>query len=172
MGDVFSREEIVAYGGISEAQAVEVRSSSRIRAQADADDSQLDRAQRRAQERDHLGTPGTSSVSKFTIASFSDEVVVDRATKLGVSLGVSPSRIRSSVANIKEIYLNRTLVMLKKNEDELKQSESSLGKKVMDEALELSTDLQEREQSGSEGHKDLEVSELRKKRVYTRRKYD
>ena len=85
LGGRFSPEEIIAYGGIPEASAKDMCSSAHVQAQANADDTQMARAQKRAQERDDLELPGTSSpISKFTIASFSDEVVVDRAKKLGV----------------------------------------------------------------------------------------
>ena len=54
----------------------------------------------------------------------------------------------------------------------MKNKETSTGQQVIDEALELSTDLEEKEQSGLEGHKDLGYPAVKKKRVYKQKKYD
>ena len=64
--------------------------------------------------------------------------------------------------------------MLKKNEDQTKQTDNYMGKQVIDEALQLSIDLEEKELSGSKGHEDLEFLETHKpkKRTYNKRKYD
>jgi hypothetical protein len=47
-------------------------------------------------------------------ASIPNSVVVARATRLGVSLGKSPSQMNASVELIKDLDLQRTLVMFKK----------------------------------------------------------
>jgi hypothetical protein len=82
---------VIKFRGISEKSAIGVRSSDHIRAQPNTDVSQLERAQERAQIRDYVISSGTKLISKFNLASLVNEIVVSRASKLGVSLGVSPS---------------------------------------------------------------------------------
>jgi hypothetical protein len=53
-------EEVVAFGGIPNPLMSEVRSSERIRAQPNADATQLQRAMQSAQRRHAYGTPGTN----------------------------------------------------------------------------------------------------------------
>ena len=62
--------------------------------------------------------------------------------------------------------------MLKKNEEKVKANVDSLDKQVLHEAFDLSADLGEEEQAGSEGHKGLDIPLVKPKRVYTRRKYN
>jgi hypothetical protein len=57
---------------------------------------------------------GDNRFSRFTVASFSNESILAKASKLGVSLGSSPGQILESVNTLKEVDLQRTLVMLKK----------------------------------------------------------
>ena len=47
LGGRYAADEVIAYGGIPEAFAKGVRSSARLRAQDNADDTQLERAQKR-----------------------------------------------------------------------------------------------------------------------------
>lgn len=81
----------------------------------------MERAQQRAEARDDISGSGTNRVPLSSIASIPNEVVIVRASRLGVSLGVSPTEINSSVNLIKNIDLNRTITFLKKNEDELRR---------------------------------------------------
>jgi hypothetical protein len=91
LGGRYSTDDVIKFGGISKKSAVGVRSSDCIRAQPNADVSQLERAQERAQIRDYGISSGTKLISKFNLASLPNEIIVARASKLGVSLGVSPS---------------------------------------------------------------------------------
>jgi hypothetical protein len=80
-----SLDDVIAFGGIACADESAVRSSARIARQADADTPQLDRAMRNAQLRNDY-TAGISP-PKHSILSFSDDLIIDRAKRLGVSLG-------------------------------------------------------------------------------------
>jgi hypothetical protein len=93
--------EVIAYGGIFAKAALGVRSSERIRAQPNADATQLERAKQVALAWDSPLVSGTKSITKFSIASIPNDVVVARASRLGVLLGESPSQIVSSVNLIK-----------------------------------------------------------------------
>ena len=89
--------EMVAFGGISDGLAG-VRSSDRIRAQPLADATQLQRAIHLAQQRD---SPGMLSNSKLSFISITNDQIIARASRLGISLGESPSAISSSINLIK-----------------------------------------------------------------------
>jgi hypothetical protein len=120
LGGRYSTDDVIKFGGISEKSAVGVRPSDRIRAQPNADVSQLQRAQERAQIRDYGISSGTKLISKFNLASLPNEIIVARASKLGVSLGVTPSQVDSSIVSIKDLDLERTLTMLKWKENNQK----------------------------------------------------
>jgi hypothetical protein len=110
LGSRYSQAEVAAFGGVNVAG---IRSSERIRSQPNAEASQMERAQKIAMQRDQAMDPGNNRFSRFTVASFSNESILAKASKLGVSLGSSPSQILESVNTLKEVDLQRTLVMLK-----------------------------------------------------------
>nr|XP_051185830.1 uncharacterized protein LOC127299826 [Lolium perenne] len=75
---IFTREEIIAFGGIPEPKASDVRASARIGAQATVDQTQMERAMYAAQRRSTLGTTGYSSCGAL-------------ATTMGISAPVGPA---------------------------------------------------------------------------------
>jgi hypothetical protein len=89
----------------------------------------LERAQERAQIRDYGSSQGNNLISKFNLASIPNEVVVARASKLGISLGVSNSQINRSIDTVKKLDFERTLTMLKRKENVLKEHDD--GKVVL-----------------------------------------
>ena len=114
LGGRYSRADVIAYGGILEAADLGIRSSDRLRGQPNADATALERAQQLAQARDEDFGPGNSRAHRFSIASIPDDVVVARAGKLGLSLGLTPNEVATSVSLIKDVDLHRTLTILKK----------------------------------------------------------
>jgi hypothetical protein len=84
--------------------------------------------------------------------------------KLGVKLGESPRQIQESVNNLKDTDLQRTLVMLKRNEDKIKNGQDSISESVLQDAIDLSADLNEEEQQGSFGHEDQDLLSPKQKR--------
>jgi hypothetical protein len=117
LGGRFSEKEVIAYGGISKESQLKVRASNRIRAQPNADTSQMDRAQQQASARDPSFYSGTKHLNNFTFTSFSHDEVVSRAATLRVSLGRTKSQILDSVNFLKDIDLERTLITLKQKEE-------------------------------------------------------
>jgi hypothetical protein len=161
---------VVAFGGVPIGG---IRSSERIRAQPNAVSTQLERAQLLAQQRDHALDSGTSLCAKFSIASIPDDVVKTRASMLGVSLGVSPSQVSFSIKKLKDVDLQRTLVMLHRNEEKVKAGVSSVNNYlVLDKAFHLSEDLRDEEQQGSADHKDHALPVSKPKRVYKKKKVE
>jgi hypothetical protein len=168
VGDIL-KKDVIAFGGISEEVVFGVRTSERIKAQPNADVTQLERAQQNAQARDDILYSGTNISSKFTIASIPNEVVVARASKLGISLGVSPSNVSTSINKIKDIDLQRTLIMLRNKSEVQSKEDDTFSSLVMDEANGLSSDLVDEEHPSLEGHKDPPLRPTKPIRVYKRR---
>jgi hypothetical protein len=169
LGGRYSKKDVIAFGGISEEAVFGVRTSERIKAQPNADVTQLERAQQNAQARDDILYSGTNISSKFTIASIPNEVVVARASKLGISLGVSPSNVSTSINKIKDIDLQRTLIMLRNKSEVQSKEDDTFSSLVMDEANGLSSDLVDEEHPSLEGHKDPPLRPTKPIRVYKRR---
>ena len=84
-------EDIIAYGGIADPRMLGIRSSDRLKAQPHADATQLEKARLLAEHRDNLWAQGTAPLRSFL--DLPNEVILSRASKLGVSLGLSPSEI-------------------------------------------------------------------------------
>jgi hypothetical protein len=143
LGGRYSREEVIKYGGIFEHVVKNVRSSERIQAQPDADATQMEHAQERAILQDFGNLKGTNLIPQFTLASIPNEVVVASASKLGVSLGKSPSQIESSIASIKNLDLEWSLIMLKRKEEIAGTIDEWSSSFTLYEASRLSEDLEE-----------------------------
>jgi hypothetical protein len=155
LGGRYSREEVIAFGGIPESAVLGVRTSERIKAQPNADATQLERAQSHAQARDDILYSGNKIPSQFTIAAIPNDVVVARASKLGISLGMSPSNVSESIHKIKDIDLQRTLALLKKKDHAVNNESDFAATSILDEATRLSSDLLVEEQEGAEAHKEF-----------------
>jgi hypothetical protein len=95
-------EQIVAFGGIQEEAKREVRSSGRLRAQHNADMTQMERATMIATKRAETPVIGMSTTKPTSITSFADDQIIDDARILGVSLGVSLSECTKSAKLIKD----------------------------------------------------------------------
>jgi hypothetical protein len=114
---------------------------------------QMERAQQQVAAHDPSFYSGTKHLSKFTIASFSDDMIISRAAKLGVSLGNSSVQINESISCLKECDLSRTLTMLKRKEDETKESLEDQSSFILQEVSKLSEDLVDENVQISEEHK-------------------
>jgi hydrogenase maturation factor HypE len=110
----------------------------------------MERAQLLTQARKEGSLTGTQSFSKFSLNSLSNDTVINRAARLGVSLGVSPEQISNSINIIKEKDNMRTVVMLAKNLKEKSAEEDQHS--ILNQATNLSVDLVGEEQLGSEEH--------------------
>ena len=125
----------------------------------------MERAQHKAYARDPGNSLGTFT-PKFTIDSLPNDVVVARASKLGVSLGKSSLQVSESVDLLKQIDYNRSLTILNRDHKiGLSQVDDDLGSLVLQEAMDLSTDLQLDEPKNIDDHKDLSIRPPRTTRV-------
>jgi hypothetical protein len=146
--------DVIAFGGISEVKARGSRSSNRIRDQPNADLTQMERAQQQASARDPSSYSGTKNLPHYTIASFSDEVILSRANKLGVSLGVSNNEVIESITLLKDTDVARTLFVLKRNEEKNKEKNDFHITNLIDEADKLCDDILEENNGPAEVHKE------------------
>jgi hypothetical protein len=110
-----SREDVIAFGGIQDPAKTAPRSSERVRAQPNADASQMERATTLAQHKNDLPGSGIKQKSSLSFVSFSEKDIVAKATSLGVSLGSSTEQVSKSVSTIKNLELQRNVVFLKNN---------------------------------------------------------
>jgi hypothetical protein len=82
LGGRYSNEELISFGGIPNSNA-SIRSSERIRAQYNADDTQMERAMHLAEAKNFGSFQGTNAHSKFFLHFISHDDIVARTLKLG-----------------------------------------------------------------------------------------
>jgi hypothetical protein len=113
--DRVKRQEIIDYGRITEASMMTPRSSERVRSQANADATQLERAIALAQKKDDTYFSGTCEKlkSRLSFLSLMDDEIMCKASKLGVSLGASDSQIASSIKTLNFLKLIVGSIILK-----------------------------------------------------------
>jgi hypothetical protein len=112
---------------------------------------------------------GTVTPSKYSLQSFSEDVFIDRAYKLGVSLGSSPSKVSNLIKKIKDDDYSRTIIMLTKNLVD-KDSEGGLQQnEVFDRANALTTDLIDESNNLGQGELEPNIQETKIIKVYKRR---
>jgi hypothetical protein len=167
LGGRYSMEDVVAFGGIQPKDAG-VRSSERIRLQPNADASQMERAQILAQAKNACPFSGTSTHSKFSLVSLSNDTFISRAAKLGVSLGDSPSKVSKTIRSIKDNDCKRTIILLTKNLEGKSLGADQQQASIIDQATDMSLDLIEEGFQVSEETNDISGSSKLKK-VYKRK---
>jgi hypothetical protein len=149
-----SKEEIIAFGGIPEGAAAGIRSSDRICAQPNGDDTQMQRAMRLAQLCDQNGM---SSEPKLSINSFSIDDIKSRTLKLGVSLGVLDSEIGKSINLLKNVETERNLVILERKINTCDEDPRNL---FVSKVSGLCEDLTEEDSWGGDDHTDQSCQEV------------
>jgi hypothetical protein len=132
-------DEVIAFGGVKSQTAKGIRSSGRLRAQPNADATQLEKAMLLAQRRNESFAQGISQ--PHSLLNFSDAQIIHNATVLGVSMGSSLSDQINAAHIIKENEFQRTLTILKKNESRLEKSGEHLPCLTVSHASELVGDL-------------------------------
>ena len=164
----FSKDEVIAFGGIQSEKAKGVRSSGRLRAQHNADATQLERAMSIAQRRDDVFAQGTVQTQSRSLLSFSDSQIIHNASILGVSLGNSDADKLASARLIKENEVQRTLTIL--NNDTVSEKRDDPVKcLVVTRASALSGDLDDDESLFDDGFQPV----LKKKKHNKKKKsYD
>jgi hypothetical protein len=170
--DSFSREEVVAFGGIQDPAVMSPRSSERVWAQSNADATQMERDVSLTNKKNVMISLGTNLKfqSKLSLLSLSDDVIIHRASKLGVSLGDSNDRRIESVNIIKNLEMDRRVVFLKNNLDST--SDSIDNSMVISRASNLCGDLSDEADKHMEENLDIPLIGLRAKKGKTKKGKD
>jgi hypothetical protein len=164
----YTTEQVVAFGGIQDEALRGVRSSGRLRAQPNADVTQMERAMLIAKKRGETPVIGKSPSKLTSIISFADDHIVQSAVSLGVSLGNSHLECIKSVRLIKDVELQRTLTMLK-NSDYVEGSRDTAACLAVTRASVLCDDLEEDEHLDDDSHVPVVITKekkIRKKKIY------
>lgn len=135
-------EEVIAFGGIPQ-PSLGVRSSIRIGGQPGGDMLQMEKAMRIAQSKDASSCVGKSLSPKFSITNMSDDEIMHKAERLGISLGKSEGEVVKSIKGIKLLEEDRILTILQKNIDEYINKEDDPTTLVMSKVSTLCNDLAE-----------------------------
>ena len=159
LGGRFSQEEVERFGGIK-APSSELRSSNRIRSQPNSAATQMERAQQVLQAKNSNACTGISQFSKYSIKFIPHDVFVAKVNVLGASLGNSHDLVDETVNSMKEPDYDRTLIVLKKKEENIFLEKEKQRCVALERASNLSLDLGESEQQGSQDHKDLLLRDL------------
>jgi hypothetical protein len=137
-----SNARLIEFGGIPEFAG---RSSERIRAQPNADATQMERAIMIAQRRNDFMQQGTSSCPPISILNFSTEEIISRADRMGVSMGESLNEQIDSVKLLKDTEIHRHLTILQKEQSETDQNPLGPHSLVVSKLSNLCADLEEEE---------------------------
>jgi hypothetical protein len=132
------KEEVIAFGGISERMASPIHSSQRVRMQHNGDATQMERATQLAEKRLHAFSPSTKS--KLSFSKLSDHEIAARAATLGVSLGSNESEINNSIDLLKRTEEDRRITYLQNNLKENLGEENDYD--ILDNANQLCLDLE------------------------------
>jgi hypothetical protein len=112
--------EVINFGEIQPSSAMGMRSSDRLRAQPNADATQMERAMMIAQKRDDFQTQGTQTATTFSFSKFSDEQIIDRAKAIGVSMGNDLKSRLLAAKLIKNTEKERCLTFLNNSSNQMK----------------------------------------------------
>ncbi|KAK1602601.1 hypothetical protein QYE76_016870 [Lolium multiflorum] len=135
-----SIEEVIAFGGIPKPN-MDVRSSSRLGGQPNADMPQMEKAMKMAQLRDESAASGKLIIPMHSIINIPDSEIVRRADRLGISLGNSVGEIGNSVKGIKMVEEERILTILEKKKNDIENLEEGMDTLVLSKVSTLCEDL-------------------------------
>jgi hypothetical protein len=168
----YSREDIIAFGGIPEPRVSEVCSSVRIGAQATTDHTQMVRAMYAAQRRSDPSATGLSTTKNASLLSFSSDQIIRNASSLGVSLGNSKNEAIKSAKLILDNEFSRSLTMLNTNMENTSSIENMQHCLIVNKASNLCEDLVHEEDIIDETILDAPIPNNAHKRQRKKKSYD
>jgi hypothetical protein len=167
-----SQADVIAYGGILESNGAGQRSSGRLQAQPNVDATQMERAMALAQRRDNMMAQGTNLNNKFSILSFSNDEIINRASRIGVFLGETDVARRASAQIIKDNEMHRSLVILKKKEQNNIGEDGGPHNLLVSRVSNLCDDLVDEESPTCDDHLELVVPCEKVVKSRVRKTYD
>mgnify|MGYP000871624782 CR=1 FL=1 len=183
---LFTREEVVAFGGIPDPVSTGRRMSARVLELPEVDDMQQRCAMRAAKLHDAAISTGMSVNISNSLLHFSNEEIINNANQLGVSLGATDSEISNSVNDLLDLEAERALETIRNlaavkpmNDNEI----DALGVRVLDNmCVDLAPSNHESEDddmpienavvcSAEPGYEDRESGPSKPKRKWKRKIY-
>jgi hypothetical protein len=104
---------------------------------------------------------GTALASKLSISYISDDVIISRAQKLGVSLGTSANEVATSIKDLKDVEKQRELTILERNKNISEDDPHNL---FVSKVSGLCEDLTEEDGFGLDDHTDQICPEVKSSR--------
>jgi hypothetical protein len=105
-----SIHDAAIFGGIASPSLSNIRTSERIRAQPNTDATQMERVMQNVNlKHDYVSTCNGKTEPSFALMS--DDDIIFKASRLGISLGKNDMEISKAVKYIKGVNVNRTLVL-------------------------------------------------------------
>ncbi|KAM0879435.1 hypothetical protein ACQ4PT_034244 [Festuca glaucescens] len=105
-----SVHEAAIFGGIASPSLSNIRTSERIRAQPNADATQMERAIQNVNLKHDYATSGNEKASP-SFALMLDKDIIFKASRLGISLGKNDKEITKDIKSIKDVDVGTTLVL-------------------------------------------------------------
>jgi hypothetical protein len=162
--------DVTSFGGIAP-PALSVRASDRIRAQPNADATQMERAMQNISHRHDLISTGNDK-HKPSLASLSDEDILVKASRLGISLGKNSNEVAKAVQSIKEVDVKQSLFILKKNVDAQLHKEEGQNSMLISKFSSLTRDLLIEEAQENLEHDDLLMPIINLRKVRKKKEFD
>jgi hypothetical protein len=162
--------DVASFGGIAP-PALSIRTSDRIRAQPNADATQMERAMQNLSQRFDPISSGNDN-HKASLTSLSDEDILAKASRLGISLGKNKHEVLKAVQSIKEVDVNQSLVILKKNVNTQLNKEEGHDSLLISKFSSLTGDLTIEEEQDILEQDDLLMPIIKLKKSRKKREFD
>jgi hypothetical protein len=162
--------DVASFGGIAP-PALSVQASDMIRAQPNADATQMERAMQNISHIHDLISTGNDK-HKPSLASLSDEDILVKASRLGISLGKNSNEVLKAVQSIKEVDVKQSLVILKKNVDAQLHKEEGQNSMLISKFSSLTGDLIIDEAQENLEHDDLLMPIINLRKVRKKKEFD
>jgi hypothetical protein len=168
-----SMTEVISFGGITPNSMKGIRSSARLSAQPNADVSQMERAMMLASKRDDVQAQGTQKSTIPSFSAFTDEQIIDKATAIGVSMGVNLDDRLHAARLIKDIEKQRMITFLDTSNSSAKEGLDTVPTCLaVSRASNLCEDLDEEDQYFGEDHSQILIPRKENKCQRKKRSYD
>jgi hypothetical protein len=168
-------EEVAAFGGIPDPALPGIRSSERISKQPNGDATLLERAMLNKQGRLDYTNAGMVS-SNFSLLSFSNSEISEKAKRIGISLGKSVHEVNTSIHKLKSLEEERFLTVLqnKNNNNNFFPTDDGPSSLIMSKVSTLCEDLVDEEEnlSALDDQLDIPMPNLKEKKTRRRKVYD
>jgi hypothetical protein len=131
----------------------------------------MERAMQNLSQRHDLTSSGNDN-HKASLSSLSDEDILAKASRLGISLGKNRHEVLKAVQSIKEVDVNQSLVILKKNVNTQLNKEEGHDSLLISKFSSLTGDLTIEEEQDCLEQDDLLMPIIKLKKSRKKREFD